>query len=113
MRSTIRAADDRLGHMNLLASGVLSLLRTTAGGLGVEPTLPASLRSAIHELTAALGARAEDTQAGASEAVAGAARAARLAGRGQHGPDTHALLITEIIRACVRDLYRVVGAEPD
>ena len=40
------AADDRLAHLNLLANAVLSLLRSTVGGLGVEPTLPAHLRAA-------------------------------------------------------------------
>jgi uncharacterized membrane protein YgaE (UPF0421/DUF939 family) len=113
VRSTVRAADHRLGHVNLLASGVLNLLRTTAGGLGVEPALPASLRAAIQELTAALGELAENPQAGAPATVASAARAARLADGGQHGPGTHALLIAAIIHACVRDLYRVVGAEPE
>jgi len=45
--------------------------------------------------------------------VAGAARAGRLAAEGRHEPGTHALLVASIIDACVGDLYRVVGAEPD
>ena len=59
LRSTVRAADERLAHLNLLASGVMSLLRTTVDGLGVEPALPAQLRVAIRQLAGALGALAE------------------------------------------------------
>jgi hypothetical protein len=92
---------------------VLSLLRSTVGGLGVEPTLPAQLRASIHQLTAALGALAENGEAGESEAVDGAARAARFADEAPHGPGTHALLIASIIQDCVSDLYRVIGAEQE
>jgi len=113
LRSTVQAADERLAHVNLLASGVMSLLRTTIDGLGVEPALPAQLHGAIHQLSAALGALAENGEAGTSEAVAGAARAGRLAAEGRHEPGTHALLIASIIAACVGDLYRIVGAEPE
>ena len=113
LRSTVRAADERLAHVNLLASGMMSLLRITVDGLGVEPALPAQLHGAIHQLSAALGALAENGEAGTSEAVAGAARAGRLAAEGRHEPGTHALLIASIIDACVGDLYRVVGAEPE
>jgi hypothetical protein len=45
--------------------------------------------------------------------MAGAARAARFADEAPHGPGTHALLIASIIQDCVRDLYRVIGAEPE
>jgi uncharacterized membrane protein YgaE (UPF0421/DUF939 family) len=113
LRRGVGAANQRLGHLNLLAGAVLSLLRTAIGGLGVEPDLPAQLRAAIHELTAALGALAENREAGASEAVAGAARAARLANEVRHGPGTHALLIASIIHDCVRDVYLVVGGPPE
>ena len=113
LRSVVRAADERLAHLNLLASGVMSLLRTTVDGLGVEPALPAHLRVAIRQLAGALGALAEHGEAGTSEAVARAARAGRLAAEGRHEPGTHALLIASIIDACVGDLCRVVGAEPE
>ena len=113
LRPAVRAADDRLAHLNLLANAVLSLLRSTVGGIGVEPTLPAHLRAAIHQLTGALGALAEKGEAGESDAMAGAARAARFAGETPHGPGTHTLLIASIIQDCVRDLYRVIGAEPE
>ena len=68
VRSAVGAAADRLAHLNLLANAVLSLLRSTVGGIGVEPTLPAHLRLAIHQLTTALGALAEEGEAGGSEA---------------------------------------------
>jgi uncharacterized membrane protein YgaE (UPF0421/DUF939 family) len=110
MRPAIRAADDRLGHLSLLAGAVLSLLRAVAT-LSVEPALPAQLRPAIHELASALGALAEDPETGASTAVARAARAARLADESQHGPGAHTSLIAPIITACVRDLYHVLGAQ--
>jgi hypothetical protein len=113
VRSAVGAAADRLAHLNLLANAVLSLLRSTVGGIGVEPTLPAHLRLAIHQLTTALGALAEEGEAGGSEAMAGAARAARFADEAPHGPGTHALLIASIIQDCVRDLNRVIGAEPE
>ena len=45
--------------------------------------------------------------------MAGAARAARFADEAPHGPGAHALLIASIIQDCVRDLYRVIGAEPE
>ena len=112
LRSTVRAADERLAHVNLLASGVMSLLRTTVDGLGVEPALPAQLHGAIQQLGAALGALAENGEAGTADAVAGAARAGRLAAEGRHEPGTHALLVASIIETGVGDLYRVVGAEP-
>ena len=112
MRPAVRAADDRLAHVSLLAGAVLSLLRAV-GGLSVERALPAQLRAAIHELAAALGTLAENPETGAPAAVARAARADRLADEGQHGPDAHASLIAPIITACVRDLYRVVGAVPE
>jgi len=112
LRSTVRAADERLAHVNLLASGVMSLLRTTVDGLGVEPALPAQLRGAVHQLGEALGALAENGEAGTADAVAGAARAGRLAAEGRHEPGTHALLVASIIETGVGDLYRVVGAEP-
>jgi uncharacterized membrane protein YgaE (UPF0421/DUF939 family) len=111
-RSAVRALDDRLVHLNMLANAVLSLLRATVSGLGVEPTLPAQLRAAIHQLTAALGALAQNAEAGASQAVHSAARAARLADEAPHGPGTHALLIASIIHDCVHDVHRVVGPEP-
>jgi uncharacterized membrane protein YgaE (UPF0421/DUF939 family) len=113
LRSTVRAADVRLGHVNLLASGVMSLLRTTVDGLGVEPALPAQLRMAVQQLSEALGALAGDGEAGPSAAVARAARAGRLTAEGGHEPGTHALLIASIIDTCVGDLYRAVGAEPE
>jgi len=112
LRSTVRAADERLAHVNLLASGVMSLLRTTVDGLGVEPALPAQLHEAVQQLGAALGALAENGEAGTADAVAGAARAGRLAAEGRHEPGTHALLVASIIETGVGDLYRVVGAEP-
>jgi hypothetical protein len=113
LRAAVRAANDRLANLNLLASAVLSLLRTTVGGLGVEPELPAQLRAAIHQMTTALGALADNPDAAASEAVAVAAHAARLADEGPHGPGAHALLIASIINDCVRDVYLIVGAEPE
>jgi len=112
LRSTVRTADERLAHVNLLSSGVMSLLRTTVDGLGVEPALPAQLHGAIQQLGAALGALAENGEAGTADAVAGAARAGRLAAEGRHEPGTHALLVASIIETGVGDLYRVVGAEP-
>ena len=102
-----------MAHLNLLANAVLSLLRSTVGGLGVEPTLPAHRRAAIHQLTAALGALAENGEVGGTEAMAGAGRAARFADEAPYGPSTHALLIASIIQDCVRDLFRVIGAEPE
>jgi hypothetical protein len=69
--------------------------------------LPAQLRAAIHQLTAPLGALAEEGEAGGSEAMAGAARAARFADEAPHGRGTHALLIASIIPDCARDRYRV------
>jgi uncharacterized membrane protein YgaE (UPF0421/DUF939 family) len=113
MRSTVRAADQCLAHVNLLASGVMSLLRITVDGLGVEPALPEQLHVAIQQLGRALGALAENGEAGTPGAVAGAARARRLAAEGGHEPGTHALLVASIIDACVGDLYRVVGVEPE
>ena len=112
LRSAVRAADDRSAQLSLLASAVLSLLRATVGGLDVEPVLPAQLRAAIHRLAGALGALAANPEAGASQAVSAAADAARLADEAPQGPGTHALLIASIIHDCVRDLYRVIGAEP-
>jgi len=96
----------------LVKQGRYILLRTTVDGLGVEPALPAQLRGAVHQLGEALGALAENGEAGTAEAVAGAARAGRLAAEGRHEPGTHALLVASIIETGVGDLYRVVGAEP-
>jgi uncharacterized membrane protein YgaE (UPF0421/DUF939 family) len=113
VRPTVRGAEHRLGHLNLLANSVLSLLRTTVGGLGVEPALPAQLRAAIHQLTVAFGALAENPDTRASDALADAAGAARLASEASCEPGTHALLISSIVRDCARDLYLVVGTESE
>lgn len=112
-RSAVRTADHRLAHVNLLAGAVLTLLRTTTGGLAVEPALPADLRAAIHRLTAALGALAEHGEAGAAEAVAEARHATGLVRRGEGRPGSHAELTASIIDTCALDICRVVGAEPD
>ena len=87
-------------------------MRTTIGGLAAGQTLPAQLPAAISQLTTALGALAKKGEAGASEAVADAALASRLAQQAQHGAGTHAALIASIIDTCARDICRVVGAEP-
>ena len=110
-RAALRTAEERSAQLNLLANAVLSLLRIATEALVTEPDLPDQLRRAIHELTVALGALAEDGDAGAAEAVASAALADQLA-REEFGSTTNPALIASIIRASSRDVSRVVGAEP-
>jgi hypothetical protein len=112
VRSAVGAAADRLAHLNLLANAVLSLLRSTVGGIGVEPTLPAHLRLAIHQLTTALGALAEEGKQ--ADPKHGRCRPRRpVRGRGAAWSRHPRAVDASIIQDCVRDLYRVIGAEPE
>jgi hypothetical protein len=113
-RPAVHATDDRLAHVNLLAGAVLTLVRTTTGGLAVGQTLSAEQRVAVHRLTVALGTLAEQgPDAGATEAVAAAREASALARQGQQGPGSHAELVASIISTCALDVSRVVGIEPE